>query len=133
MQTQASPRLVELATRERIWRCGACGKWSHARRRPSSHVRFIPTLGMPGDAGLRVRNAVEELPPGRSCWDAVEEARALGLPVIGREEAVGGTTYDQGDPFHGEPGGPIEDWWDLGGVRVRCGPFLAYDAHLVAE
>jgi hypothetical protein len=25
------------APTERLWRCEACGKWSHAKRRPKSH------------------------------------------------------------------------------------------------
>jgi hypothetical protein len=26
---------------EVLWRCHACGKWSHAKRRPSMHERYI--------------------------------------------------------------------------------------------
>ncbi|MEU8186039.1 hypothetical protein [Micromonospora carbonacea] len=26
-----------------LWRCTKCGKWSHAKRRPSSHKRWVQT------------------------------------------------------------------------------------------
>jgi hypothetical protein len=26
----------------RFWRCSACGKWSHAKRKPRTHERIIP-------------------------------------------------------------------------------------------
>lgn len=26
---------------EQMWRCTGCGKWSHARRRPTSHRRWV--------------------------------------------------------------------------------------------
>lgn len=25
-----------------MWRCSTCGKWSHAKRRPKGHARWIP-------------------------------------------------------------------------------------------
>jgi hypothetical protein len=26
---------------ERLWRCAECGKWSHAKRDPKRHERFV--------------------------------------------------------------------------------------------
>ena len=28
-------------TMEFVWRCVACGKWSHAKRMPRSHKRYV--------------------------------------------------------------------------------------------
>ncbi|PZG12945.1 hypothetical protein C1I95_24690 [Micromonospora craterilacus] len=30
-------------TAETLWRCTACGKWSHAKRRPKQHKRYVVT------------------------------------------------------------------------------------------
>lgn len=33
---------------ETLWRCTTCGKWSHAKKRPKWHERFVPlSFGMP--------------------------------------------------------------------------------------
>lgn len=34
----------------RLWRCDGCGKWSHAKRRPRHHERFVPAAALPDDA-----------------------------------------------------------------------------------
>lgn len=31
----------ESAQTAKLWRCATCEKWSHAKRRPSSHTRWI--------------------------------------------------------------------------------------------
>lgn len=36
-----------------LWRCATCGKWSHAKRRPRHHQRFIPS-GEALPAGAKV-------------------------------------------------------------------------------
>lgn len=36
-----------------LWRCRACGQWSHARRRPTTHVRAEPLLDGLEAVGLR--------------------------------------------------------------------------------
>lgn len=105
---------------ERMWRCSVCGKWSHARRRPSWHRRFIASIENDGtEFGADV--------PGE------DQANRLGLRVLAVEEPTSGTTYDYGDPVNGDMGGPVDDWYNPGGAWVACGPFDAYDAVLVEE
>lgn len=72
-----------------LYRCADCGKWSHAKRRPTHHRRFI---------------ANTDTWPGR--------ALTAGLPVIEEVEP-----YHNGDPdSDGNPGGvwvkcgPFETW-----------------------
>ena len=33
---------------ETMWRCATCGKWSHAKRRPKQHQRWVPDDGKTG-------------------------------------------------------------------------------------
>ena len=30
---------------ETMWRCATCGKWSHAKRKPTQHQRWVPDDG----------------------------------------------------------------------------------------
>jgi hypothetical protein len=63
-----------------LWRCSGCGKWSHAKRRPRYHHRFIVND--------------EEA-------DVATTARVAGLAVVATVEP----SWD-GNPDHaGDPGG----------------------------
>ena len=35
--------LVDPTTAVPLWRCTTCGKWSHAKRRPNRHQRWVTT------------------------------------------------------------------------------------------
>lgn len=82
----------------RLWRCRECGKWSHAKRRPRHHERFIE----------------DGSDPEHEDWSAEEIAGWLELQTIRLQAARW-----NGDPDHdGTPGGA----W------VACGPFDAWEA-----
>ena len=34
----------------RMWRCERCGRWSHAQRKPASHLRTVRAEDVPGSA-----------------------------------------------------------------------------------
>lgn len=76
-----------------LWRCSECGKWSHAKRRPNTHERFI------GDGS----------DPGHPTWTAENIAADLELPTLRTEEGWYGE-------FDARPGGswvacgPFEEW-----------------------
>lgn len=100
-----------------LWRCAECGKWSHAKRRPRAHERYVRNL-----------DPATALPDDRDRHDAAEQASYWALPVVEVTEATSGTTYDMGDPVNGDMGGPLDDWVNLGGVTIRCGPFEEWEA-----
>lgn len=60
------------AMSERLWRCAECGKWSHAKRDPKSHERFVQARfsepDPPEDKIIRVvediQIAVDDFDPG---------------------------------------------------------------------
>jgi hypothetical protein len=114
---------------ELVHRCTVCGHLSRAKKKPSSHDRFIPTI-VRADEWVAVqvpaRSIAEALPEGRTHWDAAAEARELGLRIFRVYEPSDGTTYDYGDPAGGDMGGPDYDWHNPGGVKVRCGPFETF-------
>jgi hypothetical protein len=90
--------------RTKLWRCEVCGKWSHAKRRPRRHRRFIANV-----EGWRDEPDV----------DGAAEAERLGLAVV---QVVDG--YYNGDP---------DDDGDPGGVWVACGPFETWVATRVIK
>jgi hypothetical protein len=108
---------------EVLWRCEVCGKWSHAKRRPRDHRRFIVDLewgatstGWGWLIGGVLAGARAE---GRTRASALDQAGDLGLPVV---EMVG-STWHQTTPDDGD--------YSPGGVWVLCGPFEAYEARPV--
>jgi len=55
-----SEQLVEV-----LWRCEACGKWSHAKRRPRSHERFVKAADLtPSDLLVREDHSTDEFDGG---------------------------------------------------------------------
>lgn len=101
-----------------LWRCRECGKWSHARRRPTHHVRLIK--GITGS----------ELPEDRTRADAAQQASGWELPIVEYYEERSGTTYAR---IEGEDEAmePVDDWYVPPAVTVKCGPFVEFHATLV--
>lgn len=96
-----------------VWRCSTCGKWSHAKRRPSSHKRLIRGLVADGT--------------GTPDLAGEERARQMGLRVVEVHPERSGTDYR---PMAGEPhlSEPYEDWYEPAGATVVCGPFERWEA-----
>jgi hypothetical protein len=89
---------------EHVHRCTVCGKWSHAKRRPPHHKRFIVNPDEP----------VQLEGTARTAATAAEIASDLEL-----------TVYETIEPtWAGDP--RVEE--DPGGVWVYCGPFATYAA-----
>lgn len=85
-----------------IYKCQHCGKWSHAQRKPSHHLRTMSSVeGMP-DAG--------------------------GLPVVEERVEPVMEWFNPGAP---EPGGGWAHLDDAYTLTVKCGPFDTYAAEKV--
>jgi hypothetical protein len=90
-----------------LFRCRDCGKWSHAKRRPRRHRRFIAN----GPDGL-----LDGYPAHATARDRAEHE---GLDVLEEVEPS----------WNGDP----DDVGDPGGVWVACGPFEEWTAIKVEE
>lgn len=125
--------LDALPVQETLWRCASCGKWSHAKRRPTHHKRLIRGLVPDGDpAGEPPQWCEPGREDGRTRFDAAAQAADWELPVVEVHEERSGTTYA---PMAGEPHllEPDEDWFEPESVTVRCGPFVEYRAFLLRQ
>lgn len=96
----------------RMFRCTVCEKWSHARRNPRWHKRFV--------AGVEADSDSAEV-------TGAARARDIGLEVIEETEARAGTTYIQ-SPDEPHLQEPYDDYYEPPGAWVKCGPFETYVA-----
>lgn len=58
---------------ETLWRCTRCEKWSHAKRRPGHHHRFVAERAIADTTEVETKRTLDGLPverwePGVGCW-----------------------------------------------------------------
>lgn len=113
--------MADLPGRVTLWCCSGCGKWSHARRRPTHHKRTIRELVDPSGEPFGVCQWYSDRPDSRTRSDPGAQAADWELPVV--EEFEGGEHQIAVDDFQYDPA------W----VVVKCGPFVEYTAYLRAQ